>query len=106
MYKLYAKERNKQNYDYIKSFEKENKIYYEVDKLDTGEYKEAIVLENSKCIYYKEFEKKRCDKCKIQLSEVFIQQYVNRTYRLCKNCNNYYMKLMGNVNNYEKKKKR
>ncbi len=38
-----------------------------------------------------------CDKCKIQLSEVFIQRNGNRTYRLCKNCNNYYMKLTGNV---------
>lgn len=104
MYKLYAKERNKQNYDYIKSFEEENKIYYEVDNLDTNKYKEAIILQNDKYVYYKEFI--RCDKCNIQLKETFIQQNGNRTYRLCKNCNNYFMKLMGNVNNYEKKKKR
>lgn len=38
-----------------------------------------------------------CDKCKIELSEVFIQQNGNRTYKLCKNCNNYYMELMSNV---------
>lgn len=105
MYKLYAKERNKQNYDYIKSFEEENKMYYEVDKLDTGEYKEAIVLENSKCIYYKEFEKKRCDKCKIELSKVFIQQNGNRTYKLCKTCNDRYLMYMGNVKKLESLKK-
>ena len=61
MYKLYAKERNKQDYDYIKELQKENQIYYEIDNLDTNKYKEAIVLENNKCVYYKEFK----DNCKI-----------------------------------------
>lgn len=101
MYKLYAKERNKQDYDYIKSFEEENKIYSEVDNLDTSKYKEAIILQDGKYVYYKEF--MRCDKCKIELSEVFIQETPQRTYRLCKNCNNYYMKLMGNVKKLEKR---
>ena len=60
-----------------------------------------IILQNGNCIYYKEFI--RCDKCKIQLKEVFIQETPQRTYRLCKNCNNYYMKLMGNVKKLQKK---
>lgn len=107
MYKLYAKERNKQDYDYIKSFEEENKIYSEVDNLDTNKYKEAIILQNGNCVYYKEFI--RCDKCNIQLKETFIQQGEFRTYRLCKTCNDRYLQYMENVkklNNYEKKKKR
>lgn len=82
---------------------KDGTYEYEKETLDNID----LLLEKHKD--YEEVQAKhiiRCDKCKIELSEVFIQETPQRTYRLCKNCNNYYMKLMGNVNNYEKKKKR
>ena len=92
MYKLYAKERNKQDYDYIKSFEEENKIYSEVDNLDTNKYKEAIILQDGKYVYYKEFI--RCDKCKIQLTDIFYKKTQFGTLKLCKKCNNKYLQQM------------
>lgn len=49
-----CKKIDKENYDYIKDLQKENQIYYEIDNLDTTKYKEAIILENNKCVYYKE----------------------------------------------------
>lgn len=84
------------NWDYtIRVKTKEGIFEYEKETLDNLD----LLLEQ-----HKDYEELRatkntlhCDKCKIQLSEVFIQQNGNRTYRLCKNCNNYYMKLMGNV---------
>lgn len=92
------------SWDYtIRVKTKEGTFEYEKETLDNID----LLLEKHKD--YEEVQAKhiiRCDKCKIQLSEVFIQQNGNRTYRLCKNCNDRYLKYMKNVNNYEKKKKR
>ena len=81
------------------------------------EYEEENVLDAVKLAeqypdyeeFYMQRKKLKCDKCQIELSEVFIQQNQNRTYKLCKNCNDRYLKYMENVKKldaYEKKKKR
>ena len=44
----------------------------------------------------------RCDKCKIEIKKAFIQQNNDRTYRLCKTCNDRYLKYMKNVKKLEK----
>ena len=46
----------------------------------------------------------RCDKCKIELNEVYIQQGRYRTYRLCKTCNDRYLQYMENVKKLIKEK--
>lgn len=91
------------NWDYtIRVKTKEGTFEYEKETLDNLD----LLLEQ-----HKDYEELRatkntlhCDKCKIQLSEVFIQQGQFRTYRLCKNCNNYYMKLISDVKKLEKRK--
>lgn len=89
------------NWDYtIRVKTKEGTFEYEKETLDNLD----LLLEQHKG--YEEVQATKntlyCDKCKIELSEVFIQEYGNRTYKLCKNCNNYYMKLMNNVKKMEK----
>lgn len=78
-------------------------------KEGTFEYEEDNILEAVKKAeqydydeLYLTHKKLKCDKCKIELSEVFTQQYGNRTYRLCKNCNDRYLKYMENVKKLEK----
>ena len=74
------------------------------------EYEEDNVLDAVKLVEqhpdYEEFymQKKilKCDKCNIQLSEVFIQQNGNRTYRLCKTCNDYFIRLQDRVKKLKK----
>lgn len=91
------------NWDYtIRVKTKDGTFEYEKETLDNLD----LLLEQ-----HKDYEEVRatkntirCDKCKIQLSEVFLQETPQRTYKLCKNCNNYYMKLMGNVKKLEKRK--
>ena len=76
----------------------------------TFEYEKDNVLEAVKMAEqhpdYEEFymQKKilKCDKCNIELSEVFIQQNNNRKYRLCKKCNDRYLQYMENVKKLEK----
>lgn len=41
--------------------------------------------------------KLKCDKCNIELSEVFIQQNHFRTYKLCKSCNEKYLQYDQNI---------
>lgn len=74
------------------------------------EYEEDNVLDAVKLAEqfpdYEEFymQKKilKCDKCNIQLSEVFIQQGQFRKLRLCKTCNDRYLQYMENVKKLEK----
>lgn len=79
-------------------------------KEGTFEYEEDNILEAVKKAeqydydeLYLTHKKLHCDKCKIELSEVFIQETPQRTYKLCKKCNDYYIKLMGNVKKLQKK---
>jgi len=79
-------------------------------KEGTFEYEEQDILKAVKKAeqydydeLYLTHKKPKCDKCKIELKEVFIQETPQRTYRLCKNCNNYYMALIGNVKKLEKR---
>lgn len=44
----------------------------------------------------------KCDKCNIELSEVFIQQGQFRKLRLCKQCNAKYLQYMENVKQLKK----
>ena len=79
-------------------------------KEGTFEYEKDNVLEAVKVVeqhpdyeeFYMQHKKLYCDKCKIELSEVFIQQYGNRTYRLCKTCNDYYIRLQDRVKKLER----
>ena len=84
------------NWDYtIRVKTKEGTFEYEKETLDNLD----LLLEQHKD--YEELRATRntlhCDKCKIELSEVFIQQGEFRTYRLCKDCNNKYLQHMENV---------
>lgn len=67
MYNLYARKREKPDFEYITSFENKNQEYSEIDKLDRGEYSEAIIVHESGCELYMEFKKpkvyKRGGKC-------------------------------------------
>lgn len=89
------------NWDYtIRVKTKEGTFEYEKETLDNLD----LLLEQ-----HKDYEELRatkntlhCDKCKIELNEVFIQQYGNRTYRLCKSCNDYFMRLQDRVKKLER----
>ena len=81
-------------------------------KEGTFEYEESDILEAVKKAEkydYQEFylahKKPKCDKCHIELNEVFIQQNQDQTYRLCKSCNEKYLKYMENVKKLERIKK-
>lgn len=67
MYNLYARKREKPDFEYITSFENKNQEYSEIDKLDRGEYSEAIIVHENGCELYMEFKKpkvyKRGGKC-------------------------------------------
>ena len=67
MYNLYARKREKTDFEYITSFENKNQEYSEIDKLDRGEYSEAIIVHENGCELYMEFQKpkvyKRGGKC-------------------------------------------
>ena len=88
------------NWDYtIRIKTKEGTYEYEKETLDNLD----LLLQKHKD--YEEVQAKhiiRCDKCNIELKEPFIQQNCNRTYRLCKNCNDRYLKYMENVKKLEK----
>lgn len=57
MYNLYARKREKPNYEYITTFENKDQKYCEVDKLDESIYQEAIVVSEQGCELYVEFQK-------------------------------------------------
>ena len=57
MYNLYARKREKPNYELISSFEKKEQKYSEVDKLDESIYQEAIIVSEQGCELYIEFQK-------------------------------------------------
>ena len=57
MYNLYAKKREKPQFEYITTFENKEQKYSEVDKLDPNTYQEAIVVSEEGCELYVEFEK-------------------------------------------------
>lgn len=48
--------------------------------------------------------KLRCDKCNIELSEVFVQHSSFRSYKLCKACNELFLKYDRNIKKLEKLK--
>lgn len=90
------------NWDYtIRIKTKEGTFEYEKETLDNID----LILQKHQD--YEEVQAKhiiRCDKCNIELKEPFIQQYGNRTYKLCKNCNNYFMKLQDRVKKLERRR--
>jgi hypothetical protein len=55
MYNLYAKKREKPNYEYITTFEDVKQKFYLVDELDRSIYQEAIVVSERGCELYVEF---------------------------------------------------
>ena len=67
MYNLYARRREKADFEYITSFENKIQEYSEIDKLDRGEYSEAIIVHERGCELYMGFPKpktyKRGSKC-------------------------------------------
>ena len=97
------KEEYKWNYT-IKIKTKDNEYVYEKETLDNIDlllmkhpsYEEVRALRN----------KPKCDKCNIELNEVFIQQLQDRTYRLCRKCNEKFIKYNENAKRLQLKKKR
>ena len=79
---------------------KEGTFEYEKETLDNLD----LLLQQHKG--YEELRAERntikCDKCKIELSEVFIQQGQFGKLKLCRECNNKYLKYMENVKKLEK----
>ena len=81
-------------------------------KEGTFEYEKDNVLDAVKVAeqhpdyeeFYMQHKKLICDKCKIELREVFIQQGEFRTYKLCKNCNDKYLQYMENINKLTKRR--
>jgi hypothetical protein len=57
MYELWAKKES--NYELILKFNDEKQQYSKIDELDKSTYKEAIIMENGRCILYKEFGKQK-----------------------------------------------
>ena len=57
MYNLYARKREKPEFEYITTFENKEQKYSEVDSLDESIYQEAIVVSENGCELYVEFNK-------------------------------------------------
>jgi hypothetical protein len=57
MYNLYARKREKPEFEYITTFENKEQKYSEVDSLDESIYQEAIVVSENGCELYVEFQK-------------------------------------------------
>ena len=61
MYELWAKKRiidgKGKPYEFITNFEDINEKYYMTDQLDREIYKECMVIENNRLIFYREFQK-------------------------------------------------
>ncbi len=55
MYNLYARQKDKPNFEYIDTFENEEQKYSEIDKLDRSIYQEAIIVHEKGCELYMEF---------------------------------------------------
>ena len=92
------------NWDYtIRVKTKEGTFEYEKETLDNLD----LLLQRHQDYeeFYMQHKKLKCDKCKIELSEVFIQQNDNRTYRLCKNCNEKYLQYQKNIKKLQIRKK-
>ena len=64
MYNLYARKREKPEFEYITTFYNEEQKYYMVDTLDEDIYKEAIVVSERGCELYVEFKQKVKEKKK------------------------------------------
>ena len=57
MFNLWARKREKPDFEYITTFENECQKYYMVDTLDESVYKEAIIVSERGCELYVEFPK-------------------------------------------------
>ena len=55
MYNLYARQREKPNFEYITSFENKIQEYSMIDSIDRDIYKEAIIVSEQGCELYMEF---------------------------------------------------
>ena len=82
-----------------------------VDELDKMELMMNLYLflNNYDEVIKQRFEKPKCDKCKIQLTDIFYQKTQFGTLKLCKKCNDRYLQQMEyakKLDIYEKKKKR
>lgn len=90
------------NWDYtIRVKTKEGTFEYEEDNILKA-VKKAEQYDYDEL--YLTHKKPKCDKCKIELNEVYIQQGRYRTYRLCKTCNDRYLQYMENVKKLIKEK--
>ena len=57
MYNLYARQRDKPNYEYINTFENKEQEYSMIDSIDRDIYKEAIIVSEQGCELYMQFDK-------------------------------------------------
>ena len=58
MYVLWARKREKPEFEYITTFNNKEQKYYMVDLLDEDIYKEAIIVSEGGCELYIEFKQK------------------------------------------------
>lgn len=58
MYILWARKRDKPEFEFITEFNSVNQKYYLVDMLDEDIYKEAIIVSEGGCELYVEFKQK------------------------------------------------
>ncbi len=61
MYELWAKKRGNKGkgnpYEFITTFNNIKEQYYMTDQLDREVYKECMVIENNRLVFYREFDK-------------------------------------------------
>ena len=59
MYVLWARKREKPDFEFITEFNNKQQQYYLIDELDKSIYKEAIIVSEEGCELYVEFSKEK-----------------------------------------------
>ena len=57
MFEMWAKRKESDKYEYVMSFEDKNAVFSMLDMLNTGEYDEAIIIQDKHYVMMKIYEK-------------------------------------------------
>ena len=57
MFEMWAKRKESDKYEYVMSFEDKNAVFSMLDMLNTGEYDEAIIMQDKHYVLMKIYEK-------------------------------------------------
>lgn len=57
MFEMWAKRKESEKYEYVMSFEDKNAVFSMLDMLNTGEYDEAIIMQDKHYVLMKIYEK-------------------------------------------------